>query len=112
MVDGGPTGPFVFTRTTLKSPTWTASSTTVGAAGTSYTYAFITTTLALITSITMTVPPGTGGSPTLGPVSPAGLLGGTVTLSGTTLTHSGVSLTLPPGTAVSIQVNGLTKAGG
>ncbi|HTU71921.1 MAG TPA: hypothetical protein VMG38_00240 [Trebonia sp.] len=106
-VDTGPTGPFAFTGTALTSPTLTASSSTVGAASASYTYAFTTTSPGLITSVTMTVPPGTGGSPIVGTVSPPGLAGGTVTLSGTTLTYSSISLTLPPGTAVSIEIDGL-----
>jgi hypothetical protein len=93
---------------TLTSCTWTASSTTVGATGTSYTYKFTTASLAVITSFTMTVPPGTGGTPTVGTVSPA-MVGSSVTLSGTTLTLSGISLSLLAGTMVSIQINGLTN---
>lgn len=108
-VDTGTTGSLAFAGTTLGSPSWTASSTTVGAAGTSYTYAFSVASSALITSVTMTVPPGTGGSPTVGTISPSGLAGGSVTLSGTTLTYSGISVMLTSGTAVSIQVSGLTN---
>ena len=77
----------------------------------SYTFAFtvMPTLLQVVSSVTMTVPPGTGGTPTLGAVSPGGLLGGTLTLSGTTLTYSGLSLTLLSSTAFSIQVTGLTN---
>ncbi len=74
----------------------------------SYTYTFTTATTALITSFTMTVPPGTSGAPTVGTVSPA-MVGASVTLSGTTLTLSGISLSLASGTAVSIHINGLTN---
>lgn len=108
-VDTGTTASVTFTATALTSPTWSASSTTVGATGTSYTYTFTTASLGLVTSITMTVPPGTAGTPTVGTVTPAALAGGTVTLSGTTLTYSGISVTLLPGTAVSIPINGLTN---
>ena len=108
-VDTGTTGAVVLTASGLTSPAWSASSTTIGATGVSYTYTFTTPTLlTVITSVTMTVPPGTTGTPSVGTVSPSGLLGGMVTLSGTTLTYSGISLALV-GTAVSIQINGLTN---
>ena len=108
-VDTGTTGTVTITATALTSPAWSASSTTVGATGTSYTYSFTGSLLgAIITSITMTVPPGTSGTPTVGTVNPAQLTGGTVTLSGTTLTYSGTFLALL-GTGVSIQINGLTN---
>ncbi len=95
---------------TLGSPTWAATSTTVGA-GSTYTFGFTSpVTTLLLTSMTMTVPAGTTGTPTLGTVVPAGLLGtGTITLTGTTLTYSGTLTTLLPGTAVSVQVKGLTN---
>jgi hypothetical protein len=110
-VDTGTTGSFTFTGIGLSSPSWTASSTTVGATGTSYTYTFtvVPTVLQVVSSVTMTVPPGTGGTPALGAVSPGGILGGTLTLSGTTLTYSGLSLTLLSSTTFSIQVTGLTN---
>jgi hypothetical protein len=72
-----------------------------------YTYTF--TTPGSFGSVTMTVPPGTSGTPTLGTVTPSGLLGGSISLSGTTLTYSGLTVTLSAGTAVSIQVKGLTN---
>jgi len=55
--------------------------------------------------------PGTGGSPTIGAVSPLSLLGAlnvpTLNASGTTLTITGTAVTLALGTPVSIQINGL-----
>lgn len=108
-VDTGTSGTVTITAVALTSPTWSASSTTVGATGTSYTYTFTMPATVLFTSVTMTVPPGTAGTPTVGTVSPASLNGGTVTLSGTTLTYSGISLTLLTPTAVSIQIGGLTN---
>jgi hypothetical protein len=108
-VDTGTTGTVTFTATALTTLGWSASSTAVGATGVSYTYTFTTALLGIMTSATMTVPPGTAGTPTLGTVSPA-FLDESVALSGTTITFSGISVTsLVPGTAVSIQVNGLTN---
>lgn len=110
-VDTGTSGPVILTAGALTSLGWTASSTTVGAAGVSYTFTAKTATAALaITSITMTVPPGTGlSSATLGTVSPSGLLGGSISTSGTTITYSGVSLLALAGTTISIQINGVTN---
>jgi hypothetical protein len=107
-VDTGTSGQVVLTASALTNPTWSSSSLTVGAPSTSYTYTFTTASLAVITSFTMTVPPGTAGTPTVGTVSPT-MVGSSVTLSGMTLTLSGISLFLLGGTAVSIQINGLTN---
>lgn len=107
-VDTGTSGQVVLTASALTGPTWSASSLAVGATSTSYTYKFTAASTALITSFTMTVPAGTAGTPTVGTVSPA-MVGSSVTLAGTTLTLSGISLALPGGTAVSIQINGLTN---
>jgi hypothetical protein len=108
-VDTGTTSGVTLTAGGLTGLGWSASSTTVGDTGTSYTFTFTTaTTNVTITSMTMTVPPGTTGTPTLGTVTPGGL-GGTVTLSGTTLTYSGISLLVLVPTAFSIEVNGLTN---
>lgn len=94
---------------TLSSMSWTASSQVTGATGVSYTYKFTTGALSLaVTSVTMTVPPGTSGTPAVGSVSPASLAGGTATLSGNTLTYTTTSLVLTR-TAVSIQITGLTN---
>lgn len=108
-VDTGTSGTVTFTAGALTSLGWSASSTTVGATGVSYTFSATTASIGLVTTVTMTVPPGTAGTPTLGTVTPASLLGGTVALSGTTLTYTGISLTLLTATAISIQVKGLTN---
>lgn len=92
----------------LTDSTWSSSSTTVGAADASYTYAFTAVTSSL-TSVTMTVPPGTAGTPTVGTVSPDSLTGGSIALAGTTLTYSFTSAVVSAGTPVSVQVNGLTN---
>jgi hypothetical protein len=94
---------------TLTDATWSSSSTTVGAADASYTYAFTAATSASLTSVTMTVPTGTAGTPTVGTVSPDSLTGGSIALAGTTLTYSFTSASISAGAAVSVQVNGLTN---
>ena len=109
-VDTGTAGAVAFTVTTLSGPGWAVSSSTTGATGVTYTYTFTTPPALLTTfgSVTMTVPPGTSGTPALGTVTPGGL-GGSITLSGTTLTYSATTLALGGGTVVTIPVNGLTN---
>jgi hypothetical protein len=107
-VDSGTSGTVTLTAGVLASPGWSVSSTTPGATGVSYTFTGTTGSAGLVTSVTMTVPPGTGGTPALVSSSPFGLLG-SVSLSGTTLTYSGISLTVLAGTAISIVVGGLTN---
>jgi hypothetical protein len=108
-VDTATSSAVAFTVGVLTGVGWAASSTTVGATGTSHTFTFTTATVSLtITSVTMTVPPGTSGTPSLGAVTPSGL-GGTVSLSGTTLTYSGISLLVLGPRAFSIQIKGLTN---
>lgn len=94
----------------LASPTWSVTSTTLGVTGVTYTFTFSTTVaIELIGSVTLTVPAGTAGTPTLGAAtSPTGLLGSSVTLASNTLTISGISLSLGA-QAFSIVVNGLTN---
>jgi hypothetical protein len=94
---------------TLTGSTWSTSKTTVSAAGTGYTYAFTAATSSSLSSVTMTVPTGTAGTPAVGTVSPGSLAGGSVALAGTTLTYSFTSVLVLPATAVSIQINGLTN---
>ncbi len=93
----------------LTGAAWSASATTDGATGASYTYTFTATTSAALDAITMTVPTGTAGTPTVGTVSPPSIVGGSVTLSGTTLTYSFTSATIISNEAVSVRINGLTN---
>src|SRR5262249_23443174 len=65
---------------------------------------------ASLASVTMTVPAGTGGTPTVGTVSPAGIAGGSVSLVGTTLTYSFTTATVAANTAASIRINGITHS--
>ena len=106
--DSAPAGPISFTAGTLTSPSWQVSKTGVGATNVSYTYGFTTATTANgLTSLTATVPPGTGGTPT---VTVAGVPGTVATLSGTLLTVTlPYSVNVAAGTAVSITINGLTN---
>src|SRR5260370_923362 len=94
----------------LTSPIWTASKTTVGATSVSYTYTFTTATTSVLNSVTMTVPPGTTGTPVVGTVTPVTItIGSSVSLSGTTLTYSFTAAAVIAATAVSIHVTGLTN---
>jgi len=93
----------------LTSPGWSASSTTTGATGVSYTYTFTVPTTATLSSITMTVPAGTSGTPVVGTVLPSTPPGAAVSLAGTTLTYSFTPVSVPSGTVSSIQITGLTN---
>jgi hypothetical protein len=118
-LDSGTTGAIYFTTTSLSSVSLTTSLTGVGATNVSYTYKF-TVSAGTIDEISFTVPPGTGGSPGLGSVSPIGgsdwsdwSLSG---ISGDTITYSfnaNGSYTSPPdftsSTTLSVQLTGLTN---
>ena len=93
----------------LASATWTASTTTTGAVGVSYTYTVMTATAGPLTTVTMTVPSGTGGTPAVGAVTPTAIAGGAVSLVGTTLSYTFSSVGVAAGTVLSIQVTGLTN---
>src|ERR1700727_2314626 len=83
----------------LVSPGWAASATAPGTLGVDYTYTFTTASTSELDSVTMTVPDGTSGSPSAGTVTPAGLAdGGSVSLSGSTLTYSFTPGTVEAGT--------------
>ena len=109
-VDTGFAPAVTITPGVLVSPTWAVSSTTAGATGVSYTYTFTTATTSSLSSVTMTVPAGTAGSPTVGIVTPAALAtSGTVILAGGVLTYSFHATAVSAGQAVSIQITGLTN---
>ena len=91
---------------------WTASSTVTGAAGTSYTFTFTPNNLLdalAIGTITISVPPGTGGTPGIGAYSPALSTVNSVSLSGSTLTLSYSPGLLNILSTISITVTGLTN---
>ena len=109
-VDSGTTPSLSFSSSALGNPTWTASSTGVGATNTIYTYTFAIQANATIDAVTMTVPSGTGGTPAVGTVTPAALTGGSVTLTSNTLTYALATATsVSINTNVSIQITGLTN---
>lgn len=97
---------------TLTGAAWSATDTTPGATDVSYTYTFTTVTAptSALDSVTMTVPAGTGGTPAVGAVSPASVAaGGSVSLAGDTLTYTFTSAVISAGTAVSVEITGLTN---
>lgn len=108
-VDSGVTNNVTFTSTALRSLSWTASSTSVGGTGVTYTFSFGLTATAALSSVTMTLPAGTGGTPTVATVTPAGIAGGTVSLSGQTLTYSFSTASVSSTVTVSIAIAGLTN---
>ncbi|HXA34462.1 MAG TPA: hypothetical protein VNV87_19585, partial [Acidimicrobiales bacterium] len=110
-VDTGTTQALAVTPGALTRPYWYASSTTIGQTGSAYSYAFTTATASSLSSVTMTVPPGTGGTPAVGTVTGVPT-GGTVALSGQILTYSFTSTSVPASTAVTVQVTGLTNTNG
>jgi hypothetical protein len=107
-VDTGQTAPTSISGGSLVSPIWNVSATGSGAAGVTYTYTFKTASTAMLVSVTMTVPPGTGGSPALGTVTgvPSG---GSVSLASNTLTYSFSATSVPSATSVSIQITAMTN---
>lgn len=109
-VDAGTTPAVALSSSSLASPTWSVSTTAISATAVTYVYGFGISVGSPIDTVTMTVPSGTAGSPTVGPVSPSALAGGSVSLSGQLLTYSLASpTTLSDGTTVSIEIDGLTN---
>lgn len=94
---------------TLTNVSWTATKTTTSATGASYRFALTAATASTLSSVTMTVPPGTGGSPTVGSVTPAALAGGAVSLGSNALTYTFIAASVAAGQAISIAINGLTN---
>jgi hypothetical protein len=99
----------------LVSAVWTASKTTPGSTGVTYTYTVVPRTTATLSQVTMTVPAGTSsgaGANALaaGTVTPLITPGGTAVLSGNTLSYSFTPVTVAAGVALSIQFTGLTNS--
>jgi hypothetical protein len=111
-VDTGTAG-FTFNSGTLSSLSWTPSSTAVGATGVSYSYGFTLGLGLTVNQITMSVPPGTAGTPTVASTSPASLLSGiaSVALSSNilTVTFSGLGVLLSINTPYLVVISGLTN---
>jgi hypothetical protein len=109
-LDAGVAPAVALTSTALTSLSWAVDSTAVRATGVSSTVGFGLSAGATLTTITMSVPPSTGGTPAVGTVTPTALAGGSVTLSGQTLTYTlPAATTVAAGTNVSVQITGLTN---
>lgn len=108
-VNSGVTNAVTFTSTALRSLSWTPSSTSTGATSVTYGFSFGLTATATLSSVTMTVPAGTAGTPTVGTVTPASIAGGTVTLVGQTLTYTFTAASVSSTVTVTIDIGGLTN---
>ncbi|MHB1210204.1 MAG: beta strand repeat-containing protein [Acidimicrobiales bacterium] len=108
-VDSGVTSAVTFTSSALRSLSWTATSTSTGATGVTYGFSFGLTGTATLSSITMTIPEGTGGAPVVGTVTPSSIAGGTVSLVGQTLTYSFAPTSVSSSVTVSVAITGLTN---
>lgn len=107
-IDTGTSGAVLFSAGTMTSPSWALSKTTTGSSSLAYTYKFTTATSATLSSLEMTVPTGTAGTPTLGSVT--GVPGsGSLTLSGSTLTYAFAASLVGSATTVTVQVTGMTN---
>lgn len=85
---------------------WSVSNNASNATGVHYTYQLTTATTGTIASITMTVPPGTAGTPTI--VSHSVIGAGTVGLAANTLTYTVSSpVSVSSGTPILIEFGGI-----
>jgi hypothetical protein len=88
---------------------WTVSNAQTGATNVTYAFAFTTASTATITKVTMTLPRGTGGTPSIGTVY--GLGAGAATLVRDELSYTLTTpATVPAGTRVALLFAGLTNA--
>lgn len=115
----GTTGQVTFTSGNLTGLGWSSTSSTAGASGVTYTFQFTTSTGANVTAATMSVPPGTAGTPQLGTVTIYSQANGaqtptaqSISLAQNTLTYSvsGLGFLNAPAT-FTIQISGLTNTG-
>lgn len=96
------------TAATLTNGSWAVSNNQVGATGIQYTYNFTTATAGTIASITMTVPAGTGGTPTV--AQNVGIGAGNVALSSNTLTYTVTTpVSVAAGIPIELAIGGLTN---
>jgi WxL domain surface cell wall-binding len=110
VIDTGSTGPVDF-RGTLTDARWSVSDARPASSAVTYTYRFTTASTAFVDTVTMTVPDGTAGTPAVGTISPSALAAGaSVRRSGNTLTYTCTGATISAGTAVTIEITGLTNA--
>ena len=105
--DTGTTAPVAIGPNSLNEPTWSTSNALTTSASVTYSFGAVTTDTATLTSVSATIPPGTSnGSLTVGPVTgvPSG---GAVSLVSGLLQYTFPSTSVPSGTSISIQINGL-----
>lgn len=98
--------------TTLGTPLWNVSSTVPDATNVTYDYSFTVSVDAPVATVTMTVPTGTGGAPAIVPSGTSGLpADGTVSFSadGTKVFYTFSPVTIPAGTHVTLEIDGLTN---
>ena len=92
----------------LDDVSWTVSNAQTGATNVTYAFAFTTASTATITKVTMTLPGGTGGTPSIGAVY--GLGGGEAALVDDELSYTLTApATVPAGTRVAVSFAGLTN---
>jgi len=90
----------------LANAQWSVSTSAANATGVHYSYRFTTATSGTVASISMTVPAGTAGTPTI--VGYSGIGAGTVGLAADTLTYTVSSpVSIVSGTPVLIEVGGI-----
>lgn len=93
---------------TMTNASWAISNNQVGTTGVQYTYNFTTATAGTVGSITMTVPSGTTGTPTV--AQNEGVGAGSIALSGTTLTYSVTTpASISSGIPIELAIGGLTN---
>lgn len=72
-VDSGTTPSVSFTSSSLTGLSWSTTSTATDDTDVGYTYTFKLPATALISKVTISVPPGTGGNPQIGTATPASI---------------------------------------
>jgi hypothetical protein len=92
----------------LDNASWTVSDSQAGATNVTYAFAFTTAGTATISKVTMTLPGGTGGTPSIGTVY--GLGAGEAALVGDELSYTlTTTATVPAGTRVAVSFAGFTN---
>ncbi len=95
---------------TLTSVSWSVSNSQTSATGVKYAFGFTTATTGTVKYVTMTVPAGTAGAPSI--AANYGIGAGSVGLAGTTLTYTVTSAaSIASGTPIYIELDGLTNTG-
>ncbi|MGH9013412.1 MAG: hypothetical protein ACRDZ1_05690 [Acidimicrobiia bacterium] len=92
----------------LTNVQWSVSNNQQGATGVKYTFDFTTATTGTVATVDMSVPAGTGGTPSV--TANYGIGAGTVALASNTLTYTVTSpASVSAGTPILIEISGLTN---